>query len=257
VTTTASAPPVPYSNDPPPLASFTAPANQAKPDAVSEVRPHRQKSALPDRHSQSPRRRHSSAAYRGLLYFREEDALFFLGRAAAIGQLVEAVGRQHLVAVVGASGSGKSSMVRAGLVPAQRRQREPAWEITTRVPGDRPLYNFAAALLSLLQPDMDEVARLTKVQELADALIAGRLQLRDVVEQVLVCQPGTQRLLLVIDQWEELFTLTEDAAQRWRLIDGVLEATQKAPLHRHFASHTGSEFARPPNSALIQLQWYF
>jgi hypothetical protein len=59
--------------------------------------------------------------YRGLLYFREEDAPFFCGRQAAIARLVEAVGRGPLVAVVGASGCGTSSVVRAGLVPALRR----------------------------------------------------------------------------------------------------------------------------------------
>ena len=59
--------------------------------------------------------------YRGLLYFREEDAPFFFGRAEAVTQLVRAVGQHSLVAVVGASGSGKSSVVRAGLAPVLRK----------------------------------------------------------------------------------------------------------------------------------------
>ena len=61
--------------------------------------------------------------YRGLLYFREEDAPLFHGRDAAITQLLDAVDRHPLVAVVGDSGSGKSSVVRAGLLPALRAPR--------------------------------------------------------------------------------------------------------------------------------------
>jgi ABC-type transport system involved in cytochrome bd biosynthesis fused ATPase/permease subunit len=59
--------------------------------------------------------------YRGLLHFREEDAPFSCGREASIARLIEAVERGPLVAVVGASGCGKSSVVRAGLVPGLRR----------------------------------------------------------------------------------------------------------------------------------------
>ncbi|WP_213956692.1 MULTISPECIES: ATP-binding protein [unclassified Variovorax] len=169
--------------------------------------------------------------YRGLNYFREEDAACFFGREAATTQLVEAVGRHRLVAVVGASGSGKSSVVRAGLVPALRGRREYAWEIVTLVPNDRPLYNLSAALLPLLEPGMSEVARLGEIQRLADQIQTGSTRLRDVVQRVLALQPGTQRLLLVVDQWEELFTLTENAEQRQCFIDNLLEATQTSALN--------------------------
>jgi tetratricopeptide (TPR) repeat protein len=168
--------------------------------------------------------------YRGLLYFREEDAAFFFGREAATSQLAEAVDRLNLVAVVGASGSGKSSVVRAGLLPALRRRGENAWEIVTLVPGDRPLYNLSATLLPFLEPEMSEVKRLGEIQDLADKLEAGKMQLRDVVQRVLELQPGTQRLLLVVDQWEELFTLCESIGARQRFIDNLLEATRTSAL---------------------------
>src|SRR5262249_11670784 len=58
--------------------------------------------------------------FRGLLPYREEDAPFFFGRQGYAGQLVDAVTRHPFVAVLGASGSGKSSVVRAGLVPRLR-----------------------------------------------------------------------------------------------------------------------------------------
>jgi hypothetical protein len=77
--------------------------------------------------------RASICPYRGLLHFREEDAPFFFGRETAVDKLMNAVQRRPLVAVVGASGSGKSSVVRAGLVPRLRSDRCTAWE--TRHPG--------------------------------------------------------------------------------------------------------------------------
>jgi hypothetical protein len=109
--------------------------------------------------------------YRGLLYFREEDAPFFFGRADAIAQLVRAVEQHSLVAVVGASGSGESSVVRAGLVPELRTRRDRVWEVATIVPTDRPIHALAAALLPLLEPDMSETDRLIETNKLADALV--------------------------------------------------------------------------------------
>jgi hypothetical protein len=83
--------------------------------------------------------RASICPYRGLLHFREEDAPFFFGREAAINKLASAVQRQPFVAVAGASGSGKSSVVRAGLVPRLRSDRRTAWETVILVPTDQLL----------------------------------------------------------------------------------------------------------------------
>lgn len=168
--------------------------------------------------------------YRGLQYFREEDAPFFFGRDAAVGQLHDAVRRTSFVALVGASGSGKSSVVRAGIVPALRRERERIWEMVTMVPGDRPFHAVAAALLPLLEPDTDEVGRLVETNRLAAAFERGDLTLRDAVERVLEKQSGTDRLLFVADQWEELYTLTPAEATRRRFVDDLLEASVRAPL---------------------------
>jgi formylglycine-generating enzyme required for sulfatase activity len=168
--------------------------------------------------------------YRGLLYFREEDAPFFFGREIATQRLLDAVTRQSLIAVVGASGSGKSSVVRAGLLPRLRRGGDRVWEVATLVPGDRPLYALAATLAPLLEPDMNEVDRLIEITRLSRALQENDLKVRDVVERALAKQPGTDRLLLVADQWEELYTLTPDEAGRRRFIDELLEASRTAPL---------------------------
>lgn len=168
--------------------------------------------------------------YRGLLYFREEDAPFFFGREAAIAQLTSAVQQHSLVAVVGASGSGKSSVVRAGLVPELRKSRERVWEIVTMVPTDRPIHALAAILMPFLEPDRSETDRLIETNKLSEAFLQGTVKLREVVDRVVAKQPGTDRLLLIADQWEELFTLCKDEAARRCFIDNILEATSATKL---------------------------
>ena len=168
--------------------------------------------------------------YRGLLYFREEDAPFFFGREAAIAQLTSTMQQHSLVAVVGASGSGKSSVVRAGLVPELRKSRERIWEVVTMVPTDRPVHALAAVLLPFLEPGMTETDRLIELNKLAEALLSQTIKLREVVDRVLSKQPGTDRLLLIADQWEELFTLCKDDRARRCFIDNILEATATTQL---------------------------
>jgi hypothetical protein len=169
--------------------------------------------------------------YRGLRPFREEDAPFFFGREAFTTRLAEAAEQHTLVAVVGASGSGKSSVVRAGLVPHLRcGDSGHVWDIATLVPGERPLHALAAALLPLLEPEMTETDRLVEVGKLASYLAEGHVALRDVVARTLDKQPGTDRLLLVVDQWEELYTLSREEQTRRRFLDEVLEATAAGSL---------------------------
>jgi TIR domain len=168
--------------------------------------------------------------YRGLLYFREEDSPFFFGRDAAINELSKALAHAPLVAVVGASGSGKSSVVRAGLVPRLRRERDTVWEISALVPGDEPLKSLAASMVPMLFPELDPIDRREKANKLATKFAEGSINLRDIVRDVLDRQTGTQRLLLIGDQWEELYTLTKDESQRRRFVDELLDATSRSPL---------------------------
>jgi hypothetical protein len=89
--------------------------------------------------------------WRGLDAFREEDSAFFFGRGSVserdspIGQLVRKVHEHPFVIVVGRSGSGKSSLVFAGLLPALRRERDQFWNVLTLRPGQTPLRALAAA----------------------------------------------------------------------------------------------------------------
>jgi hypothetical protein len=95
--------------------------------------------------------REAICPYRGLDAFREEDSAFFFGRGSAddpksaIGELALKVREQPFVMVVGRSGSGKSSLVYAGLLPALRRERNRFWNILPLRPGSAPLRSLAAA----------------------------------------------------------------------------------------------------------------
>ncbi|MCR9248316.1 MAG: TIR domain-containing protein [bacterium] len=169
--------------------------------------------------------------YRGLRPFREEDAEFFCGREEYTERLVEIVLATPLVGVIGASGSGKSSVVRAGLFPALRRATgDTIWEIAKVVPGDQPLKALAAALVPVLEPEMSRVDRRAEINKLAEHLAAGRLTLAEVVTDLLEVQPGTTRLLLFVDQWEELYTLCSNDAERDRFVQAVLDATTACPV---------------------------
>ena len=146
-------------------------------------------------------------------------------------KLVEAVERTSLVAVVGASGIGKSSVVHAGLLPRLRQTKAGrVWEIATLVPTDRPLHSLAAALVPILEPEITRVDRLAEINKLAGHLAEGAVALRDVAADVLRTQPGTDRLLLVVDQWEELYTLVADDGARRRFLAEILDASEKGPV---------------------------
>lgn len=184
--------------------------------------------------------------YRGLEVFREEDAPFFFGRESFTEELCKKVAAQPLVAVVGPSGSGKSSVVRAGLIPSLRPlDGETVWQTVTMVPTREPLAALAAALLPLLEPKMTETDQLVEANKQAEHLLAGDLHLHQVIQRVVDKQSGTDRLLLVVDQWEELYTYAKEetsttdevserdeapADHRGRFIDQLLIATKRSPL---------------------------
>jgi len=173
----------------------------------------------------------SVCPFRGLLPFREEDAPFFFGRQDDTNRLVEAVGHHPFVGVLGASGSGKSSVVLAGLVPRLRSDPTRVWEVVTMVPTARPFNSLVSAFVPLLWPRIeDEVDRREKANEKAGSFEKGTLSLRDLTEIALGEQPGTQRLLLVVDQWEELYTLCRDDKVIRSFTDELLNASRTAQL---------------------------
>jgi hypothetical protein len=154
--------------------------------------------------------------YRGLEAFREEHAAFFAGRAAFCRALFKFILGKELVLVVGPSGSGKSSVVQAGLVPLLRRQLPPAtsWDVITFTPGTDPFLRLASAMMPLLEQDLSETDRLTEAQKLGERLAGGDVRLESVIDRVIDKSNGTGRLLVVADQFEELFTLAPEPKRR-------------------------------------------
>lgn len=156
--------------------------------------------------------------YRGLRAFGEEDAAVFFGREALTAELTRRVAEERFVAVVGPSGSGKSSVVRAGLIPALRDGAVPGserWLIVQMLPGAHPFEELQAALLRVAP----EAATNLNEQMRGDDL--------DLLRSVLRILPSDQtHLVLVIDQFEELFQLTKDEEQRARFMRNLVEASE-------------------------------
>lgn len=166
------------------------------------------------------RRSTTICPYRGLFAFREEDALFFYGRESFTQTLVEAIQRRELVSVIGASGSGKSSVVYAGLVTKLRQQG--SWEIMAFRPGQRPFQAIANAWVILKASSQSQADRLLSVLQLAETWRTDEAALYTAVEEAVWETPGT-RLLLIVDQFEELYTQCQDAQERQAFIDCLLK----------------------------------
>ncbi|OQY24033.1 MAG: hypothetical protein B6I35_02455 [Anaerolineaceae bacterium 4572_32.2] len=180
--------------------------------------------------------------YRGLGAFREVDAPFFFGREDFAGRLLKAVEQPPPVAViVGPSGCGKSSTVFAGLLPRLRDQAD--WLIAHFRPGERPFHAQAAALLPMLEPELSETDRLIEARKLADELRGGEILLCDAVAPALEKSRTASRLLFVVDQFEELYTLCPEPETRRRFWDGLLVAVE-----------AGSERRIPPVALLLTLR---
>ena len=172
-----------------------------------------------------PPKKVGASPYRGLSAFHEDDATFFFGREAFSEQLLDAVVHRQLVAViVGSSGSGKSSAVFAGLLPQMREDDE--WMIVQLRPGSRPFHSLAGALVPLLEDKLSETEHLVEAQRLSIALRAGEVSLSQVVERILEKHAKAHHLLLVIDQFEELFTLNREPEEQRAFLDELLATAQ-------------------------------
>lgn len=160
--------------------------------------------------------------YLGLSPFREEDAPLFFGRENITNRLYELVHHKRLIAVVGPSGSGKSSVVFAGLIPKLRQDER--WVIIKCRPGKQPFYELVKVLTPELEPQLNEIDKLTESQKLGHVLEEGDIALSKFFERILEIHGDKHHLLLVIDQFEELFTLTSEQKVSRDYIDLLLEA---------------------------------
>lgn len=161
--------------------------------------------------------------YKGLRAFEEADAADFFGREALSEHLVERLRVTRFLAVVGPSGSGKSSVVRAGLVPALRRgalEGSDRWPVVHMFPGAYPVEELEAALLKIGDNPPSSL-----IEQLED----GERGLVRALKRVL--RDDASELVLVLDQLEEVFTLVEDEQRRAHFL-AILERAVLDPHSR-------------------------
>lgn len=155
--------------------------------------------------------------YKGLMAFTEDDVQDFFGREMLVASLAKrlqdqlAEGKARFLAVLGPSGAGKSSVVMAGLLPALKRKNaipgSDGWRyLPTITPGAHPMENLARAFATLTS-SADPTTVLTKLYTLG-------IEYLNIVFDML----PVGRVVLYIDQFEELFTLAKDDGERQQFI---------------------------------------
>ncbi|MBE9069524.1 caspase family protein, partial [Leptolyngbya cf. ectocarpi LEGE 11479] len=143
--------------------------------------------------------------YQGLKAFDENSARFFFGREKEIDLLLAKLSQTNFVPVIGVSGSGKSSVVRAGLIPALRQMGH--WQILEPMkPGIGPMALLKNAFCQL-------VSQRREVNHMA-----AKIDSHDLLGAVALL-PGTEKILLVVDQFEEVFALGSPDEEKQQFID--------------------------------------
>ncbi|MCB8944539.1 MAG: AAA family ATPase [Ardenticatenaceae bacterium] len=176
----------------------------------------------------APLHPHPPSPYKGLHAFTITDVDRFFGRERYTQQLLEAVQSKPFVALLGPSGSGKSSLVQAGLLAQLQKQGD--WLTATLRPGGQPYQTLAAALLPLLEAGMSERERLKEQRHLAADWQEAELTLADILQRILEKHSQTH-FLLIVDQFEELYTLTSETSPPHRFLDLLLAATTSPNCH--------------------------
>jgi tetratricopeptide (TPR) repeat protein/energy-coupling factor transporter ATP-binding protein EcfA2 len=170
----------------------------------------------------------------GLQYFDEQDAGRFFGRELLTSKIVGRLHSSRFLAILGASGSGKSSLVRAGVIPALRRGERlvdgslpptasQRWEIQVLTPTAHPLGALAAAL----GRESDPLPALAEIQ----AELARNHNALSMAVSKFLARSTNSHFLLVIDQFEEVYTLCRHPEEREAFISNLLSATDPELLH--------------------------
>jgi energy-coupling factor transporter ATP-binding protein EcfA2 len=156
------------------------------------------------------------APYVGLRPFEFSEAAIFYGRGEHIASMARTLRKGHFLAVVGSSGSGKSSLVRAGLLPAiaggfmNDGDDEPDWRFVLMRPGRDPYENLLTELLPQLAPDQALDPALVDFRR--RTLRGGPRGMVEVVADSLL--PESTRLVVLVDQFEEIFRFLERGRPR-------------------------------------------
>jgi WD40 repeat protein/serine/threonine protein kinase len=154
--------------------------------------------------------------YTGLSAFQEQDAARFFGREGLVEQVQGRLTDLPLVAIVGSSGAGKSSLVRAGVIPGLKRGGE-AWESFIMRPGPRPLMALATLVMDQAHPSSSDAETAPR-----GTIVEPNIS-RDGLHELFKREPGRfgaelrararrrrERVLFFIDQFEESFTLADE-----------------------------------------------
>ena len=150
--------------------------------------------------------------YAGLSAFQEDDANRFFGRTRETRTIIARLHSTALIGVVGPSGVGKSSFVRAGIIPALK-ESDAAWESMVIRPGRHPMAALANIIVPLVTGDSNDLSnQIAEHQSALQRLYQEPGYLGTVLRSR--ARSRTGKVLLFVDQFEELFTLIPDAAER-------------------------------------------
>ncbi|MEL7039284.1 MAG: caspase family protein [Cyanobacteria bacterium J06592_8] len=154
--------------------------------------------------------------YQGLRVFSSNEREFFFGRNKLIDQIKKTLNETHFIPIIGTSGSGKSSVVQAGLIPWLEEEK---WQILDLViPGAFPLEELRGAFKSFFKGR--KATQLKALIENADKYPQGLISL---IEKLPV---NPERFLLIVDQFEEVFTVCANEQAQKRFIDLLTQAAK-------------------------------
>ena len=143
--------------------------------------------------------------YPGIRSFRIEENHLFFGRKKQTNELLEILNKTHFVAITGASGSGKSSLVKAGLIPDLIKDSS-EWNYISFRPGNEPFKNMASSLFKMLIENKYEKKKIGTINNLASSFQKNK----DAISIFLNDIGFNKKILLYIDQFEELFRFRDD-----------------------------------------------
>jgi WD40 repeat protein len=174
--------------------------------------------------------------YKSLAAFQEEDAEQFFGRETFVKLLIEKYQQVKILPLLGPSGSGKSSVARAGLIP-ELKQIDIRLKVLILTPTDRPLENLANHLARLMTQDPFPIA---KTKEFEDFLLKEKDALRRILSSFI--SSTQQTIVILIDQFEEIYTLCKDKTQQTAFIENILTLNEEQHLSAKIVLTLRSDF---------------